>query len=69
MKIINTKWLDVNKGDAENLNIRARLVGCEFATEKRDDLFAATPPLESLRMILSIWLQIKARRVKMTTLS
>ena len=54
MKIINTKWLDVNKGDAENLNIRARLVGCEFATEKRDDLFAATPPLESLRMILSI---------------
>ena len=45
MKIINTKWLDVNKGDADNLNIRARLVGCEFAIDKRDDLFAATPPL------------------------
>ena len=45
MKIINTKWLDVNKGDADNLNIRAKLFGCEFAIDKRDDLFAATPPL------------------------
>ena len=54
MKIISTKWLDVNKGDATKLNIRARLVGRELARDKRDDLFAATPPLESLRMILSI---------------
>ena len=54
MKIIATKWLDINKGDTTNPNLRARLVGCEFATDKRDDLFAATPPLESLRMILSV---------------
>ena len=54
MKVITTKWLDINKGDEENKNYRARLVGREIAKTKRDDLFAATPPLESLRMILSI---------------
>ena len=35
-------------------NYRSRLVGCEFAHDKRDDFFAATPPLESLRAILAI---------------
>ena len=45
MKIISTKWLDVNKGDEEANNYRARLVGREIAHDKRDDLFAATPPL------------------------
>ena len=54
MKIILTKWFDVNKGDGKDINYRARLVGKEIAWEKRDDLFAATPPLESLKMILSI---------------
>ena len=53
MKIIATKCLDVNKGDEASADIRARLVGCEVAYEKRDDPFAATPPLESLRMIIS----------------
>ena len=54
MKIISTKWLDQNKGDATAPNYQSRLVGCEFAVEKRDDLFAATPPLESLRLMCSI---------------
>ena len=31
MKIIATKWLDVNKSDEANVDIRARLVGCEIA--------------------------------------
>ena len=54
MKIISTQWLDQNKGDSAAPNYRSRLVGCEFAREKRDDLFAATPLLESLRAILAI---------------
>ncbi len=54
MKVITTKWLDVNKGDGENPNVRARLVGRELKMDKRDDLFAATPPLESLKAILAI---------------
>ena len=53
MKIISTKWIDTNKGDLTDPNYRARLVGREIATTKRDDLFAATPPLESLRYIVS----------------
>ena len=54
MKVIRTKWLDVNKGDETNPNIWARLVGCEVAKEKRDDLFAATPPLECFKLVTSI---------------
>ncbi len=53
MRIISTKWIDTNKGDEQDPNYRARLVGREIATHKRDDLFAATPPLESLRYIVS----------------
>ena len=55
MKIISTKCLDQDKGDATAPNYRSRLVGCEFAVEKRDDLFAATAHLESPRAILLIW--------------
>ena len=54
MKIISTKWFDQNRGDAATPNYGSRLVGSEFASEKRDDLFAAIPPLESLRAILAI---------------
>ena len=54
MKVISTKWIEYNKGDEATPNYRARLVGREVAYDKRDDLYAATPPLESLRGILSI---------------
>ncbi len=54
MKVITTKWLDVNKGDTMTPDIRSRLVGREIRRGKAsNDLFAATPPLESLRTILS----------------
>ena len=53
MTVITTKWIDQNKGDSSNPNYRARLVGREIAYDKREDLFAATPPLESLRIIIS----------------
>ena len=42
---IQTKWTDINKGDARNPEYRSRLVAKEVAYKKRDDLFAATPPL------------------------
>ena len=54
MHVISTKWIDTNKGDELHPNYRARLVGRELNLGKRDGLFAATPPLESLRMILSV---------------
>ena len=37
--IIGTKWIDINKGDAEHPNIRCRLVGKEFKTTPDDALY------------------------------
>ena len=54
MKVIKTKPIDHNKGDEAAPNYRARLVGREVAYDKRDDLYAATPPLESLKAVLSL---------------
>ena len=51
---ISTRWIDINKGDQENPNYRSRLVAREINTYKRDDLFAATPPLEALKLIMSM---------------
>ena len=52
-EIISTRWLGVNKGDNENENVRSRFVARQFNTSKDADVFAATPPTESLRYLLS----------------
>ena len=49
------KWVNVNKGDSSNPNIRSRYVACEVRTYRDESLFASTPPLEALRLLLS-WL-------------
>ena len=51
---ISIRWIDINKGDVSNPNYRSRLVAREINTHKRDDSFAATPPLEALNVILSM---------------
>ena len=43
----------MNKGDAARPNYRSRLVAKEFKTDINPELYAATPPSESLRLILS----------------
>ena len=52
---ISTMWCYVNKGDKANLLVRARLVGREFKWQDpfMQGTFAATPPLEALRYLLS----------------
>ena len=52
-KVISTKWIDTNKGDTKNPNYRSRLVGREIKKDKRLDLFAATPPLETIKFLLA----------------
>ena len=52
-KLIGTRWVDVNKGDGTNIDYRSRLVGREFNVGRDDALYAATPPLEALRLIIS----------------
>ena len=53
-KVIPTKWVLVQKGPA----VRARLVACEVkyssAGGPRADFFAATPPLEVFRALVSL---------------
>ena len=50
---IKVRWLDINKGDEVNAEYRSRLVAKEIKTDDRLDLFAATPPLESKKMLFS----------------
>ena len=53
--IIDVRWVVVNKGTPEEPNVRCRLVGREFADKgNRDDLFAGTPPLVTIRTLLSV---------------
>ena len=48
------RWIDINKGDEANPDYRSRLAVREINTYKREDLFAATPPLEALKTIFSL---------------
>ena len=50
---IGVRWIDINKGDKVNPEYRSRLVAKEIKTDKSQELFAATPPLEALKMLLS----------------
>ena len=51
---ITVRWVDVNKGDNANPNVRSRLVARQIRQAGEDAIFAPTPPLEALRSILSI---------------
>ena len=51
---IGTRWVDVNKGDASNPDYRSRLVAQELNQSKREDLSAATPPLEAKKLLFSL---------------
>ena len=51
-KIIESRWIYINKGDDIAALYRSRLVGKEFADKKIDGLFAGTPPSEALRFLV-----------------
>ena len=52
---VSVRWVDQNKGGEGAMEARCRLVARDFQGKDkgRDDLFAATPPLEAKRMLLS----------------
>ena len=51
---IGVRWIDHNKGDDLHENYRCRLVAQQFNSGPMDEnIFAATPPLEALRMVIS----------------
>ena len=51
---IPVKWVITNKGDDVEPNYRARLVAMEIRRPGEDPIFAPTPPMESLRTVLSL---------------
>ena len=50
---IAVRWVDINKGDETHPSYRSRLVAKEFRTKVDPELYAATPPGECLRLLLS----------------
>ena len=50
---IAVRWVDTNKGDSVKPNYRSRLVAKEFNTGPCPELYAATPPSECLRIMIS----------------
>ena len=54
-RIVSVKWVDTNKGIEEKPVIRCRLVARDFrgADKDREDLFAATPPWELKKVLMS----------------
>ena len=53
---MSVRWVDTNKGTKEKPDVRSRMVGRDFKGGKgrdEDELFASTPPLEALRMLMS----------------
>lgn len=51
---IGSRWIDLNKGDDSQVNYRSRLVIQEVRHAGIEAIFAATPPLESIRFLLSL---------------
>ena len=50
---IKTGWAETDKGQPGKPNARARWVAKEYKTHARPDLYASTPPLEALKIVLS----------------
>jgi len=53
-EIIDTRWVDVNKGDWNAFNVRSRICAKEFKWKNpwMEDTFAGTPPWEGIKLVL-----------------
>ena len=60
---VKGRWVDINKGDEQHPNYRSRYVGREFkSNDHRDDLFAATPPIEAIKALVSLAASQKGKK-------
>ena len=50
---IKTGWAETDKGQPGKPNVRVRWVANEYKTHARPELYASTPPLEALKVVLS----------------
>ena len=51
---VGLKWIDTNQGSAEAPRYRSRLVCTEVRHKGVEPIFSATPPLETLRILLGV---------------
>lgn len=51
---MGAKWLEINKGDEEDYNIRAWLAAQECMKGELETIFVATPPWEAKKMLLAL---------------
>ena len=69
-KIVGCRWVNSNKGDSENPDVRCRLVAQEVNNgAESPDFYAATPKLEAKRLLFSEWATERTRRGKKLKLS
>ena len=61
---VGLKWIDTNKGSAEAPRYRSRLLCTEVRHKGVEPIFSATPPLETLRVLLSVACQEDVFRVE-----
>ena len=70
-KIVGCRWVNCNKGDLEDPDVRCRLVAQEVnhGDSPNDAFYAATPPLEAKRLLFSQWATEQKRGGKFLKIS
>ena len=66
-RVISVRWVDTNKGTPDKPEVRSRLVARDFnagSDRDREDLFAATPPWELKRLLLSHAADRRGKKVR-----
>ena len=51
---ISTRWVDINKGNYDNPEYRSKWVARQVKVSETTEFFAATPPWEAVKMLLSM---------------
>ena len=70
-KLVGCRWVNCNKGDLSDPDVRCRLVAQEVnhGDGPADAFYAATPPLEAKRLLFSQWAKERKRHGKHLKLS
>ena len=68
-QLIGSRWVNCNKADLENPDVRCRLVGQEVNLHHDESFYAATPPLEAKRLLFSEFASSRTRHGKPLQLS
>ena len=62
--VVGTRWVACNKGDQHDPDVRMRLVAQEVNTYQEEAYFAATPPIECKRALMSEYATTKTWKGK-----